>query len=606
MFAYCALSGHNKPMTGFRFLASLIVFGTAFLAHAQTGKKAEDAIPLFFQADKNNIQVLPQRFEYNLLDEDNIKIGDIVIDSTTFGFQIAPSTQFPGKYRARFIWPSGLLKEGSVLIKDNTGKAVWTTNINRRNIRLVNPQIPKDQGKVERTQLAELIVDQLNPALIEDMKYFPFMNFCISRTTLDTKIYLCSKETYLTSQDNRLTIKARDRGKRPPFVEINGKSVGHQGIIFLNNENENIGFRAMTQSGAILEVETRMKTVDFKDVVLSEDKKEIILTASGAEPVNEDKVTRVSDDEWQFKLDVQRPILYLKGEGDIPMRQEFYIKGNVPSETARPSLDKNSFDRIYKPEVDLKGTAAPGTSVSPGDDTSRVEKLEGGRFRWRAEKIPAGETSRHYLRVSHEQNSYLAGYDVYRDFPFEAGALASYWTPAGQIYADLYGTWWIENFMGSSAAWSRLHWGVHARESLLLVKKDGEANVNMTHLELIWRAKAGFHFQDKTWGLLLPVELLQGSGVSITTLGVGAFYSDKSTTKKLKHYFDWYDIKFNYLLGGSGDVKLKNGLQLSALAYRHVDKRLSWNYGVGVNQYSFDPGTSKLQFQFTGGANYRF
>ncbi|WP_413291019.1 hypothetical protein [Bdellovibrio sp. HCB337] len=607
MFASCELSVHNKNnMTGFRFLFSLIVFGTPFLAQAQAAKKADQAIPLFFQADKNNIQVLPQRFEYNLIDEDNIKIGDIVIDSTTFGFQIAPSTQFPGKYRARFIWPSGLLKEGSILIKDNTGKAVWTTNVSRRQIRLVNAEPKEGQDKTVRTQLAELVVDQINPVLIEDMKYFPFMNFCISRTNLDTKIYLCSKETYLTSQNNRLTIKARGQGKRPPFVEINGKNVGHQGIIFLNNENENIGFRAMTQSGAVLEVETRMKPVDFKDVVLSEDKKEIILTASGAEPVNEEKVTRISDDEWKFNLDVQRPILYLKGEGDIPMRQEFYIKGNTPADTARPSLDKNSFDRLYKPDVELKGTIAAGTTVSEGDETGRVEKLEGNRFRWRIEKIPAGETSRHYLRVNHEQNSYIAGYDIYRDFPFEAGALASYWTPAGQIYGDLHGTWWIENFVGSSADWSRLHFGLHARESLLLLKKSGEPNMNITHLELIWRSKAGFHFQDKTWGLLLPVEMIQATGVSVTSFGVGYFYSDKPATKKMKKYFDWYDIKFNYLLGGGGDVKLKNAIQLTALAYKHVDKRFSWSYGAGLNQYSFDPGESKMQFQLTGGANYRF
>lgn len=593
-------------MAGTRFLFLILVFGIAFSARAQTAKKAPEAIPLFFQADKNNIQVLPQRFEYNLLDEDNIKIGDIVIDSTTFGFQIAPSSQFPGKYRARFIWPSGLLKEGAILIKDNTGKAVWTMNIHRKNIRLLNPAEPKNQDQGSRIQLAELIVDQLNPALVEDMKYFPFMNFCISRTNLDTKIYLCSKEVYLTTQNNRLTIKSRGPGRRPPFVEINGKSVGHQGIIFLNNENENIGFRAMTQSGAILEVETRMKTVDFKDVVLSEDKKEIIITASGAEPVNEEKVTRISGGGWKFNLDTQRPILYLKGEGNIPMRQEFYIKGEIPSDKARPSLDKDSFNRIYTSELELSGTMAPGTSVSAGDESGKFEKTDDQGFRWRIENIPAGENSRHYLRVDHEQGSYLAGYDIYREFPFEAGILASYWTPAGQIYADLHGIWWIENFFGSSADWSRLHWGVFARESLALTKKDDQANLTITHLELIWRAKAGFHFEDPTWGLLFPVEMLQATGLNTTTFGLGYFYNNKSL-RKYKKYFDWYDIKFNYLLGGSGGtVKLKNALQLTALAYRHIDKRLSWNYGLGVNQYSFDPGDAKMQFQLLGGINYRF
>lgn len=579
------------------------------LGAAVTMAQAADSIPLFFQADKNNIQVLPQRFEYNLVDEDHIKIGDIVIDGTTFGFQIAPSINFPGKYRARFIWPAGLLKEGSLLLKDNTGKAVWTTNFNRKTIKLVNREnndAEKQEDKALRTQLAELIVDQLNPALIEDMKYFPFMNFCISRTNQDTRIYLCSKELYLTNKDNRLMVRARSQGKRTPFVEINGKNVGNQGSIFLNNENENIGFRAMTQSGAVLEVETRMKPVDFKDVVMTPDKKELVITASGTEPVNEEKVKRISDDEWQFNIDAERPILYLKGEGNIPMRQEFYIKGNVPVDAARPFVDKDSFDRIYKPELTLRGTYIASTSISSNDPGEKVEKLDDNRFRWRLTGIPAGETSRHYLRVSHEQNSYLAAYDVYRDFPLEGGGFISYWTPAGQFYGDLFVTWWIENFMGSDANWSRLHWGINVKESLMLTKKDGEANVNITHLELLWRANPGFHFQDKTWGLSVPYEIVQGDGISVTGFGLGAFYSDKAQ-KRYQRYMHWYDLKFYYLTGmGSGDVKLKSAMNLLGTAYYHVDKRLSWAYGAGVSQYSFDPGESKMQFLLRGGVNYRF
>jgi len=570
-------------------------------------KKIMSGLPLFFQADKNNIQVLPQRFEFNLLDEDNIKIGDILIDSQTFGFQISPSLKFPGKYRARFVWPSSLLKEGSLLLKDNTGKAVWTFNFNRKNLRLAkDPRDAKQPGKSARTQLAEIIVEQMNPVLIEDMKYFPFMSLCISRTTLDTKIYLCSKEVYLTSKDNRLFITSRSKGKRTPFVEINGKTVGLQGTIFLNNENENIGFRAMTPSGAILEVETRMKPVDFKDVVSSANKKEMILTASGTEPVNEDKVKRLTTEEWQINLDLQRPILYLKGEGDIPMRQEFYVKGEMPVDSARPYLAADSVNRIYKGDVTLEATAAPQTQLSSTSDSERVEKLDANKYRWRIQGLPAGETSRHYLRVSHEQNSFLAGYDIFRDFAFEANASASLWLQTSQVYADATLSWWIENFMSSSASWSRLHWGALLKQSVLFTQKTGEANMNMTHLELLWRANTGFHFQDPTWGLTLPVEMIQATGLSTTTFGVGAFYSDKAPKRYLK-FLDWYDVKFNYLLGGSGDtVKLKSAIQLSAQAYLFVDKRFSWTYGGGINQYSFDPGTAKMQVQIQGGANYKF
>lgn len=442
--------------------------------------------------------------------------------------------------------------------------------------------------------------------MIEDMKYFPFMFFCINRRTQDTNIYLCSKEVFLANQQGKLSVKSRAQGKREAFVEINGKSVGTQGIIFLNDETENIGFRAGTPSGAVLEVETRMKPVDFKDVVLSDDKKSLILTASGAEPVNEDAVKKLSEDDWQFQVDAQRPILYLKGEGDIPLRQEFYVKGAVPTEALRPTISNDSYSRVYKENVQLVVKAAPGTVVSSGGNDQKIEKIENSQFRWSLEQIPSGRTSRHYLRISdNTTNTFLASYDIYRDYAFEIAGAGAFGLPANQFYGLTNLSWWMENFLGAEASWSRLHWGLRGEQSLVLNKKDGEPNLTLTHLEMLWRANSGFHFVDATWGLLLPYEVIQASGVNTSSLGFGGFYSARAP-KTLQKWLDWYDAKFIYLLGGSGDVKLKNALQLGFLGYSHVDKRFSWNYGASVHQYSFDPGQSKMQFQLIGGANYRF
>ncbi|MBC7371469.1 MAG: hypothetical protein H7326_07890 [Bdellovibrionaceae bacterium] len=567
--------------------------------------KSADSIPLQFQVDKNNIQILPQRFEYNLVDEDHIKIGDIVIDSTTFGFQISSKPEPNGKFRARFIWPAGLLKDGTLSIRDNTGKSIWSVAVNRKNTRIINTQDGKGSAKdLQRNQLTEFVTDQFEVSRVEDMKYFPFMNFCINRTTQDTNIYLCSKELYLGAQP-KLAIRSRAQGRRQAFVEINGKSVGNQGIIFLNDEKENIGFRAMTQSGAILEVETRMKPVDFKDVVLSEDKKSLILTASGAEPVNEDRVKRISDEEWQYEVDAQRPILYLKGEGEIPMRQEFYVKGKIPTEAARPYLPADAIRRVYQPQLKLQVESASGTTVSPTSANQQLEKIDENHQLWTISDIPNGQTSRHFLRVTEGDSAFTAAYDIYRDYAFEGGAIASYWVPASQMYATLYANWWIENLFGIENAWSRLHWGARAEQSLNVIQKDGEVNLSITHLELIWRAKAGFHFVDPTWGLTLPVEILQATGTSTTSPGVGVFYSAPAPAQWQK-WMKWYDAKFVYLLGGSGTIQLKSAVQLQTLGYYHVDSRLSLNYGLGLSQYMFDPGQSKMQFQLLGGLSYRF
>ena len=576
--------------------------------------KTADAIPLQFQADKNNIQILPQRFEYNLVDEDHIRIGDIVIDSTTFGFQISSKIEANGKYRARFIWPAGLLKEGTLTIRDNTGKSIWSATVSPKNTRLLNadtksapagPGAPSATKELVRNHRTEFITNDFEVSRIEDMKYLPFMNFCINRKTVDTEITLCSKELYLNFQD-KLRIVSRAQGRRESFVEINGKSVGRQGIIFLNDEKENIGFRALTQSGAILEVETRMKHVDFRDIALSEDKKDLILTASGAEPVNEDRVLRISDKEWQYDVDAQRPILYLKGEGDIPMRQELYVKGRIPTESVRPYLTAGAHRRVYKSEIKVEVENAPGTQLATTVASQELKKIDDTHALWTINEIPNGQTSRHYLRVSEGNDAFTAAFDIYREFAFDGGMLISYWNPSGQLYSSAFANWWIENFFGMEHPWSRLHWGLRVEQTLNVLQKNTEINLGITHLELLWRSASGFHFVDPTWGLTLPIEIIQASGIGVTSAGIGAFYSAPAPANWQK-WMKWYDAKFTYLLGGSGSVQLKYAYQLQTLGYYHVDHRLSWNYGLGLAQYAFDTAvSSKLQFQILGGASYRF
>ncbi len=590
----------------YRVLALLLLFFAVFIKTSNgRAEDSSDMIPLQFQADKNNVQILPQRFEYNLEDEDNIKIGDIVIDPTTFGFQVAPAPNQPGKYRVRFVWPSALLREGVISIKDNTGKAIWSTAVSKRNTRLISSGKPKSANSMARTQLVEYYTDQLQESLIEDMKYFPFMNFCINKATQDTSIYLCSKEVFLSLQDGKLGVRSRSQTKRASFAEINGKSVGNQGIIFLNDEQENIGFRALTQSGAILEIETRMKPVDFKDVVLSEDGKSLILTASGAEPVAEEKVKRIANDSWQIQVNAERPILYLKGAGNIPMRQEFHIKGAVPAENIRPYLSKDSVGRAYKSEIQLSGRAAKKTNISAENNGQKVEMLDGNKFSWTLEQIPAGKISRHYLRINDDKNSFIAAYDIYRDYAYEAGALGALAISSTQLYGNLFVNWWIENFAGNDQGWARLHWGLRLEQTLVFNKKDDQVNLNTSRLELLWRSTPGFHFLDPTWGIILPYELIQATGLSVASPGLGIFYNNSPATN-FKKWMSWYDAKFIYLLGGEGDVKLNNALLVQGLAYIKVTDQLSWNYGLGLNRYSFDSGNSPTQIQILGGATYLF
>jgi hypothetical protein len=583
---------------------ALLAISTGSLANGTGLSKTK---PLYFQADKNNLQVLPQRFEYTLIDEERLKVGDVLIDANQLTFRLIPSKTEKGRYSIRFTWPAGLLTEGEIALKNNSGKAIYNSLINKKNLR-ISAGNAGDSEEILRSETAEFTADNVDPKVIEDMKYLPFMSFCIFRASEETRLYLCSKELYITNQDGQLTVKPRSTSKKTAQVEINGKVVGNQGIIFLNDRSETVAFTAQTQSGASLEIETRRQDVDFKDVVLDKDGKKITLIASGAEPVDEEKVRKLSDTEWQIDIPATRPILYLKGEGDIPMRQEFYVKGTLPYEKDRPFLSAKSPNKTYSSSLYLLGVAPEGMKIVPADKSTQVEPQKKGQFLWKLQDIPSGKTTRYYLNTTLADRSYLVGYDIFRARPFEFFLGGFFQTPSGLVYGRVGLQWWIENLFGSTSSFSRLHWGLGLHRDQHLTKKDGEGNYDKTTLELMWRASEGFYMTDPTWGLTLPVQMISGEGFSTTAIGLGAFWQTPSG-KVFKGVSDWLTISGRYLPSGTGsDVKLSSGMEAELMLSKNFSQSFSVQYGAGLEMLKFDPAASKenTQINITGGVAWHF
>ncbi|WII73805.1 hypothetical protein QJS83_07935 [Bdellovibrio sp. 22V] len=583
-------------MTKILLALSCLIFSVTTLAQTRSSKLK----PLYFQADKNNLQVLPQRFEYTLLDEDRLKVGDVLIDSTQVTFHVEPSTTKKGQYSIRFTWPAGLMKEGELAIKNNSGKAIFNTLLAKENVKITEGVRSTQEGEENlRSEIATVTIDEIEPSLVDDMKYLPFMVFCIYRESDETRLYLCSKELYLSSQQGQMVVKARSATKKTAQVEINGKVVGNQGIIYLNDRSENVAFKAQTQTGAFIEIDTRKKDVDFKDVVVSEDNEKIILTASGAEPVDESKVKKISETEWQIALPKSRPVLYLKGDGDIPMRQEFYVRGNLPREKNRPYLSNKSVSRTYSSRLAFAGVAPEGTQIKvpEADKDAQLEPLKKNQFQWTIRDIPKGLETRRYLAVSSDSNNFLVGYDVFRGQPFGLGLGLHYQTPSGIAYGTAEFQWWIENFMMINSSWSRFHWGLSLQRDQHLTENDDNAKVDFTTVELLWRAQEGFNLVDETWGLTLPLQMVQGESASSTTYGLGAFVM-KKPKRWLGNFMDWYELKLQYFAGSSGsDFKVKSAYTLKGQAYWKFSSQWFLRYGLDLSDYKYDPAAPKEDMQ---------
>lgn len=552
--------------------------------------------PLYFQADKNNLQVLPQRFEYTLLDQDRLKVGNILIDTTEIQFQIERTNDKKNPYAIRFQWPAGLIKEGQLAIKNNSGKAIFNRTILPSDLKIGEAQVNED-GLIVET--ANITFSDIESSMIDDMKYYPFMTFCIFKESYETRIYLCSKELYLSSQGGAMVIKSRDSIKRNANIDINGKVVGNQGIIYLNDRNESVAFKAHTQTGAFLEIETRMKDVDFKDVVLSPDGKRIILTASGARPFDTHNVKILSEDDWQASIPRSRPVLYLKGEGDIPMRQEFFIRGVLPREGNRIFVSPRSPSRTYSSSLHLTGITPKGIDAItvPNDNSSTLRKTKGQQFQWSITDIPSGVNSRHYLLSQRGEESFTVGYDVFRGRPFVFDLKANYQTPSATGFANVGLQWWIENFLGLDTDWARFHWGLNISYATQIMKNDDYPEFDKINFELLWRAQEGFYFVDSTWGLYLPIEMLQGSDSSLMAYGAGFFLHTKTENPRWRNWAAWSEWKAQYLFAGSGDVELSSAYHLGWTAYKNISSNWYFSYGVFIEDYKFEPAASKEEMQ---------
>lgn len=576
-------------------LLGLLFLSLACLASAQTRAKLK---PLYFQADKNNLQVLPQRFEFSLPDEDRIKIGNILIDTTQVTFSIEQSSGNNGTYNIHFTWPAGLIKQGELAIKNNSGKAIFNTAFSSENIK-VTPNKNQTEDENTNSELATLSVENISPSLIEDMKYFPFMVFCIFRETEGTRLYLCSKELYLSAQDKQLTIKPRSSSARTAQVKINGKIVGNQGMIYLNDREESVAFKVETQTGAFLEIETRMKDVDFKDLVASEDGNNLIITATGAEPVTKEKIKRISNTDWQITLPKSRPMLYLKGDGDIPLRQEFYVRGALPREKNRPYVSPKSISHTYSSTVAITGIAPDGVQIKTptNDKASSLTALKKNQFTWSIHNIPSGTSSRRYLSVLSEGNEFSVGYDIFRGSSYTFSLGAHYQTPSGIAFGTIEFQWWIEKFLTLNSDWSRFHWCVTFERKQHLTENNDYPKVDINNIELLWRAHEGFYLSDETWGLSLPLQFIQGEGGSAMAYGLGGFWHRK-TPEWLTPFMQWSELKLIYILGSSGsDFKVSSAYNLKALAYKPLSQNLFLRYGMDLSAYKYSPSTPKEDMQ---------
>ena len=265
-----------------------------------------------FPAEKNNIQILPQKFEYSLRDNTKLLLGNRIIDTKQFQFQLSFDNEKPKIY---FAWPSQVVQEGRIIITNPSGVSIWSQNFT------------KSQSEFQIQDATQLV---------RSLSAVSFFRFCVGYYEINTGLDVCSPEIILKGSGNDLTALFRTKNQKA-FVQINGRNVTHHGIVFLNDERESLSFRAVSSSGAEFKMDTRRIQVEYPDV-LDLDEKGFILTAKGPYPLAPTNYKKLPDGRWSVPLLKQRAQIYIEGEGKVPLRQEFIVQGPLPTAQHRVHL----------------------------------------------------------------------------------------------------------------------------------------------------------------------------------------------------------------------------------------------------------------------------
>lgn len=536
---------------------------------------AQTPAELFFPIEKSSIQILPQRFEYQLLNKDQLRLGNIMIDARQIEFQILPVSQKPGKYRLLFQWPAGLLDRGEIVIKDNSGKGVWFQKINPNKV-----EISEDESQASFETEAD------TSQLLNTIQLYPFFRFCVQREENKTKTFLCSKDLFLKKEKSKLTVLQRDSYRPQSFVEINGQAVGDQGMIFLNSPSEALSFRTLLLSGATLEIETRMKKVNFKDVYLSDDEQKLIVRAQGTQPVDPAVVEPVpggEKDEWQAQLEVERPFTYLKSEGDLPLRQEFLIQGGVRKSQVKISVLRGQQTLIFKEEHQMRLQPSEGLSLEAADKKSKLVPSNDGTYWWTLTDLKRNEVNRRYLKVKAGDDTYFAAFDIERRAAWDAGIrlMTPLWLQAQVLYTPM------------------TRWGMTAQWDQQLDNSDQEGALKLGTLGAQFRFPEGLHLKDPQMAAELYVQSFQSPGKSLMLYGLG-LQAELPPPKDWSPKFPWTFLKARFPFGGSdSQYKIQNSLE-AELSFRFILSKTSyWELGARNQTYLFKTDEADVSFKKT-------
>jgi hypothetical protein len=516
---------------------------------------AENGQALNFPASQNNVLPLPQKFEYSLRDAYRFLLGNRIIDTSNFQFLIRPLTN---SVEVDMKWPENIFDSGTLSILSPSGISVWSVPLEEK------------QNSISIKDASSLVYKLLG---------LSFFKYCISRYELNTGMEVCSPELVAKGAGSKIRVESKSELANKSSISINGKPVTPHGIVFLNDEKESLSFRAKAASGAEFKMDTRSINLDFLDVISLSDTL-MSITIKGPFPLAPAQYRIIKDNIWSVTLKKDRAQVYIAGAGKVPLRQEFVVQGNLPTEANRLYLEKSSPTRAYASSLELRGWTPEKGTPQAADDSSEVAVTE-NRFSWSLKNLTAAQDKVSNIQVVDGKDVFTASYYFSRAYANRFAFLGGIKSGNNTLYFGAEGQAWLESLPYLSRV-SQQKVGIG-----VLYNQDftGKIKTILTEVDGYWRLKRGLQFYDASFLIGLGIQNFTFDSQSLQTMAPFLGWMGPSF-KKLK-YFDWQEFYLKQsLTAKTSNIELKSRTEFKWKLFKSLNEQRKLRYTAGF--YSED------------------
>jgi hypothetical protein len=246
---------------------------------------------------------------------------------------------------------------------------------------------------------------------------------------------------------------------------------------------------------------------------------------------------------WQIRVPAESPVLYLRGEGGFPFRQELYLK-EIPKKADRVFLSPDQKTSTYASEVKLEGRRSDSAARVASRQSEALNFGE-GKFEWRFAAPKKGAFNRATLQVRPAEAKPGAGgtikpwraySEIYRAYPGHVSGRGT--TVVGTdgsvlVLAEASAAYHFEDLFGwQNRLLSVQRWALAARhfQSIVTLNSRGETegesvDLSVTNMDLRYRISPGVWGRDATVGLVGGLQAVNFVGFNVQMAGGGAFWA---------------------------------------------------------------------------------